>query len=176
MPMRTTLAAATATLLLGGAAQAQNWQGFYGGLTLGYGEASGSAIVGNATGGVAGLHLGYNWQTAGAVFGVEIDGVAGNVDVGGVGVREVLRLKARFGVPVGANGLAYGMIGAAQARNNFIPSTDNGLTYGIGYEHMMGGGWSIGAELSGQNFTNVGGIGGADYTLTMLTIRASVRF
>lgn len=148
-------------------AQAQDWTGPYGGITLGGAdiEATVKAVEPNleleGDGTSVGIFAGYNYQMGNVVYGGEFDfdGTDYEVADGLVQIDSTLRLKARVGAPIG-NGLAYGVIGAVGATSNsvvaplgdFAIKDGIGVLYGAGYDMKLSDNLLIGSELLFHNF------------------------
>lgn len=176
--------AAALVLTAGGAfAQADDWAGLYGGLSLGYGEVhndlnhndTGTGGGGgpqdvDATGGTGGIVLGYNQVNGNMVYGIEGDlmfgGLGGTVASGGgnhsVEVDALVTLRGRAGVRVGEMGLIYGTAGLAGQRATVSHSgahpdwTRNyvGWTAGVGYERLLSNGGRVGIEALYVDFSS----------------------
>ena len=154
------------------------WQGFYGGVNLGYGWS------GDAQGVVGGGQVGFNWQSQQFVYGIEADlslsdiGVSDTLVGPGVVIKAtgsidwLATIRGRYGVLVQPNLLLYAtaglgivnaethgsinMIGVGQisARES---ETDTGFVYGIGVENKLSERMSVRLEYLG--FGHVGTVG-----------------
>lgn len=156
-----------------------NWQGAYGGVTLGYAfggdddfgldddtdvVALGSLEAGGVNGG---LHLGYRWQRDRWVIGPELSVMMGNIDDsftsdGGVEVdsevNHVVALKLKTGYEVQPNMLVYGIAGISQGDFTYTVDGDefdyeaNGYVFGIGVERMLTDRMSVTGEIERNHF------------------------
>lgn len=160
---------------------AGNWQGAYGGVSLGYAfggdddfgldanDGSDVETLGNLElGGVnGGLHLGYRWQRDRWVVGPELSITGGKIEddfttAGGVDieskVNHVAALKLKTGYEVQPNMLVYGTAGVA--RGDFTYTVDgedfdynaNGFVFGLGVERMMSDRMSVFGEIERNQF------------------------
>lgn len=158
-----------------------NWQGGYGGVSLGYafggddgfglnpGDGSGIPRLGDLeTGGInGGLHVGYRWQRDRWVIGPELSVMGGNIEddftsAGGLDVESkvnhVIALKLKTGYEVQPNMLVYGTAGVA--RGDFTYTVDdedfdfdsNGYVFGLGVERMVSDRMSVFGEIERNQF------------------------
>lgn len=134
------------------------WQGFYGGVNLGWGWS------GDADGFVGGGQLGYNWQSRQFVYGIEADisgadiGISETVVVPGAvlnasaSIDWIATIRGRVGVLVQPRLLLYGTAGLAivnaEARGSVTTfgfgqisaresDTETGLVFGVGVESQL---------------------------------------
>jgi outer membrane immunogenic protein len=183
-------AAALTAALAGGAASAQDWQGFYVGLSASTGDASvtppGSSFT-FATGGTfAGIHAGYN-HALGSNFIVGGEISYGDLSIAnavGFGIQydSLLQARARLGYAMGdfmpyvALGMAETDIGPLGAPFSF---SENGIGYGLGVEWMAATNVSVRAEYTAVKFDdfNPGFLPpGTEVQYDLLTIGASLHF
>lgn len=155
-----------------------SWEGTYAGISLGYAccgrdrvqlAPAPPGVIGtmHEHGAFFGLHVGQDWQQGDRVYGVEgsltfsrigDDLTNGTADAR-VRVNPVAEVRGRYG-RAAAQGLAYLTGGVALGRVDYhagdtaVPSdinstyTSAGLSVGLGYERMLGGGWSMRGEYS----------------------------
>ncbi|MGJ8545222.1 MAG: outer membrane protein [Sulfitobacter sp.] len=152
----------------------QDWTGFYGGLSLGYGDASvdpGDLEGNNET---YGVHAGYNYDFGNNfVLGGEVEYSKTDIDLGsGLTVDDVARLKVRGGYDLGST-LIYATAGAAHADTSI--GSDTGQFIGIGADYRVSEKFTIGGELLEHRFDDVGG-SGADADATTFSLRGSYNF
>lgn len=154
-----------AGISLSSVAQAQDWSGFYGGLSLGratadmdYGDDG--SVEGDFDGSETTAFLGYNFQNGSLVYGGELaysrSGLA-DVVAPVETFKSFIDLKGRLGYAAG-QGLFYAVLG--YSKNTYfredasMNSTGNGLAYGIGAEYMVNDKLFVGAEVLRRNFAN----------------------
>ncbi len=164
----TVCAAALATGLGVGTASAQdgsNWQGFYGGVHTGFGEAdldisyiasassSAANAVSNLDGALVGLHVGYNWDLDGSlVVGLEGDvdwlifdwdenNFAASTDGFRGEASYLASLRGRLGQEVGSDALIYVTGGVA------FTDVDTVLHYGSSGNQEPVDGWDYGGVV-----------------------------
>ena len=155
-----------------------DWSGFYAGGSLGYGDVTGSATLGDDVNGVTyGIHGGYLYDLGNYVVGGELEFEGGNItdDVAGLDVDSVARLKFRAGYDAG-QWLPYVTIGAAQlTTSGAIDDNDTGAFYGIGADYQVSDRMRVGAEVLQHEFDNFAG-SGIDVDATTLAARVSFQF
>ena len=100
------------------------WQGLYGGVHLGYGDA------GRTDGVVGGGQLGYNWQANRFVYGLE-----GDISVTDTSVDWLASARGRAGFLLDDRLLAYGTAGVGFA--NAHDDTETDFVYGLGLESKL---------------------------------------
>ena len=176
------------------AAPARDWTGPYVGLNgtyIGVNNRDRGNFGGSGPG--IGAHAGYNFDFGGFVLGAEaewdfyndvtLDELGDRFPTAGE-VENMGRLKARAGVPIGNDLLAYGLAGVAHMRTSDI-GNNTGWVVGAGAEYMVTNDFSVGAEVAYHRFDDVsvdgGGdvpAGGADYDFeaTTVSVRGSFRF
>jgi opacity protein-like surface antigen len=154
------------------------WTGLYGGVSLGYGDASGSIVLGDdITGTTYGIFAGYQRDFGSVVAGGEIEfsGTEWTDDSIGLDVDSVARLKARLGYDAGA-ALPYVTIGAAQlATSGAVDDDDTGMFYGLGVDYSLGNGVILGAEVLQHEFDDYADTG-IDVSATTITARVAYAF
>jgi outer membrane immunogenic protein len=155
-----------------------DWSGFYGGLSLGDGDVSGSSVIGDDMNGLLyGIHGGYNMDFGSYVLGAEIDYSGADItdDTIGLDVESVLRGKVRLGYDAGQY-MPYAVIGAAQlTTTGAIDDMDNGYLYGVGFDYAVADNMILGAELLQHDFEDYAG-SGIDVSATTVAVRVSYRF
>lgn len=149
-----------------------DWTGFYGGLNLGYADVDGD---GDADGDdmTYGVHLGYDYDFGKYVLGAELEYDKFDVDLNGAAeVDDVARLKLRAGYDLGQT-LVYVTAGSAFLGTDI--GDDTGQFAGVGAAYKITDQFTIGGELLGHRFDDIGGTG-VDADATTLNLRASMRF
>ena len=155
-------------------AQAQDWTGAYGGLTVGGSDITATVKAADAElegdGSSVGFFAGYNYQMGNIVYGGEfdLDGTDYEIADGAVKVESTARLKARIGAPIG-NGLAYGVVGAVGATSNDVKD-GRGVLVGAGYDMKLAENLLIGSEVLFHNFDD------DDLEVDVTTLRLRVGF
>ena len=139
---------------------AYDWQGFYAGGTLGYGQGTvdGSFGGGAASAGyTGGFQLGYNFQADNFVFGAQADIQASNIRTsvaGGTATVDYFgTVRARVGYPIDRY-LPYITAGVASGVGRLVASSGSpsdtqthfGYTVGAGVEMAVTDGMSVVAE------------------------------
>ena len=158
---------------------ARDWTGPYVGLNGTFIDANVRDAPGNANGFGVGAHLGYTQDFGGFVLGVEgewdfyNDVEFGSGVLAGDEVESVGRLKARAGVPLGNDLLAYGTAGVAHARTS--AGNDEGWLVGAGAEYMITDDFSLGGELLYHRFDDFDD-SNIDLEATTVSLRGSFRF
>lgn len=151
------------------------WTGFYAGLQYGKGSAdldyAGTSTDSDFDG--YGLHAGYQRNFGRFVGGAELDYNALSLDDDG-GDADLVRLRARAGYDMGRF-LPYATLGAAHIKGDSDLS-ETGLTYGLGADFKVTENFTVGAEYSRNDFTDVSDVDGADLDTDLVQIRASYHF
>ena len=176
------------------AAPARDWTGPYVGLNgtyIGVNNRDRGNFGGSGPG--IGAHAGYNFDFGGFVLGAEAEwDFYNDVTLDEIGsfpnageVDSIGRLKARAGVPIGNDLLAYGLAGVAHMRTSDM-GDETGWVVGAGAEYMITDNFSVGGEVMYHRFDDVSysapglGVpaGGADYDFeaTTVSVRGSFRF
>ncbi len=170
-------------------AQAQDWSGFYGGLSLGratadmdYGDDG--SLDADFKGGEMTAFVGYNFQNGPMVYGAELaysnSGLEDVTDAAET-FKSFLDLKGRAGYASGQV-LYYGVLGYSKntyfRTNASINSTGNGLAYGIGAEFAASDRVFVGAEILRRNFQNDRNVDyvGISGDIQTVSIRAGMKF
>ena len=127
-----------------------DWNGFYAGVSGGYGQAGiylddVSEDGTDLTGVLGGVQVGYNYQAGNIVFGVEGDVLASNINVeagaadndfdADMRVNYLASLRARVGIAPASNLLIYATGGIATASvdvDAFPEFTENHVGYAVG--------------------------------------------
>ncbi len=155
-----------------------DWTGFYGGLSLGYGDVEGSTVLGtDISGMVYGVHGGYDYDLGSLVLGGELDYVMGDItdDSIGLDVESVLRAKARVGYDAGAF-MPYATVGVAQlTTTGAVDDNDTGYLYGVGVDYAFGPNLVLGAEVLQHEFDDYAGTG-IDVSALTAAARVSYKF
>lgn len=167
-PTLTTISAAAPTSV------GRDWTGFYGGVSLGFGDVDADGVSGSFDGATFGGHVGYNYDLGDFVLGGELEAVGTNDfenDTNGLELDSVLRAKIRAGYDAG-DFLPYVTGGFAQASIDDIE--DEGYFFGIGLDYA----WTDNTTVSGEylrhefnDFTN-----DDDISADSVALRVSFRF
>lgn len=182
---RTALAAAAllAPIVLMSAAPAEaqgagRWDGFYGGVQIGYGDFdSDGGTAGDADGIVGGVHVGHLWDRGDWVVGVEFSYDFSDADFdGGGSIDEIARLGARLGRDLGRT-LVYGTAGIAWADADVggIGRDETGYFIGGGVDYDVSDRWIVGGRVLYSDFDDLAGPG-LDVDGYSVELRASFRF
>lgn len=176
---------------------AQDWSGFYAGLSYGmsggtspiqpYVYDEGYQVDGNAVGGFAG----FRWNAGESlVMGVEV-AMQGKIDVvpdegnssDPYTLDNLVDAKLSIGTPVG-KALVYGFGGLSSAGltggddDYSGPSGASGMNFGVGVDYMVSDQFSIGAEYISRNMVGYTSGGNPDgpTNLDTVSLRASFKF
>ncbi|MFO1203646.1 MAG: porin family protein [Tabrizicola sp.] len=156
-----------------------DWSGAYVGAQLGYGDVDSNGAGLDGYGWLGGVHAGYRWDMGSWVAGTELSWDKSSIDLGAVDgdqLDSVAALKLMAGREIG-NSLVYGTVGAAYANASVggADLSDNGLVYGVGFDHALNDKWTVGGELLGHKFDNFDGTGN-DLDATTLKAKVALRF
>lgn len=160
------------------------WDGWYAGLSIGYGDGEGTGPGQVYDGNRIGAFLGYRYDMGNFVIGGEIDFEHGVMYLNGSttdGVNEMLRSGFEFGYDAGAL-LPYATLGAvAMWYENPppIPAFDDisfGLFYGLGLDYDINGSITVGAELLLHQFDDDAPLPGQSQDVTTFNVNAAFRF
>lgn len=155
-----------------------DWSGFYAGGSLGYGDVTGSATLGDDVNGATyGVFGGYLYDLGNYIVGGELEIEGSNITdtVSGLDVDSVARLKFRAGYDAG-QWLPYVTAGAAQlTTSGAIDDSDTGAFYGVGADYQVSDRMRVGAEVLQHNFDDFAG-SGIDVDATTLAARVSFQF
>lgn len=152
----------------------RDWTGFYGGVSLGYGDIDADGVDGSFDGATFGGHVGYNYDLGNVVLGGELEAVGTNDfenDANGLELDSVLRAKVRAGYDAGVF-LPYITGGFAQA--SIDNDEDEGYFFGVGLDYA----WTDDITVSGEylrhefnDFTD-----DDDISADSIALRVSFRF
>lgn len=151
-----------------------DWTGFYGGLSLGYGDIDADGVSGDFEGATFGGHIGYNYDLGNIVLGAELEAIGSNDfenDESGLELDNVLRAKVRAGYDAGAY-LPYITAGYAQA--SVSDDEDDGYFYGIGVDYAFTDTITVGGEYLVHEFEDFND--GGDVTADTFGLRVSYNF
>ena len=155
-----------------------NWTGFYGGLSLGYGDVGSTGNVLNGSGEIGGILAGYRYDFGSWVGGVEADYDAANIDLaGGTGsLNNVGRLKFQVGADLGKT-LVYATAGWAHgdATVGAASLSDSGYFGGIGIDYAVAANWIVGGEVLVHQFDDFDN-SGISVDATTVKARVAYRF
>jgi len=155
-----------------------DWTGLYGGVSLGYGDVTGSTVLGDDINGTTyGVFAGYQRDLGTVVVGGELEwsGTEWTDETIGLDVDSVARAKVRLGYDAGAF-LPYATIGAAQvATSGAVDDDDTGMFYGAGIDYSLGNGIVLGAEILQHEFDDYADTG-IDVSATTVTARVAYSF
>ncbi|MGI3168885.1 outer membrane protein [Pseudooceanicola sp. C21-150M6] len=150
--------------------QTGDWTGGYFGGSLGYADIDGGGASGDGV--IGGLQLGYDYDFGSFVAGAELEALGSDVDLGGVSLDNMYRLKARMGYDAGP-ALIYATGGYANADSSI--GNDDGWVAGVGAEYMMTDKVSVGGEYLYHEFNDFNG-SGTDVTGNTFAARVNYRF
>lgn len=154
-------------------AVASAWDGFYAGLQYGQGKVKASGELGSASNDfdAYGLHGGYLRDMGKYVLGGELD--YNKVDVDGLDDKgDLVRLRGRVGADLGRF-MPYVTLGAAHL--SLADVSETAFTYGVGVDFAATEKFSVGAEVTKQDFNDVDDFG-TDLDTHMVQVRASYHF
>ena len=135
-----------------------NWNGFYAGAQLGYGQTDGGIV--DDEGVVGGLQAGYLRDLGSFVAGGELAYSGANLDDDTGEINGVTDLKLIGGVPNG-QWLYYGALGASYVDADFagVGYSDVLPFVGLGAKYAVNEQWAVGGELGyriGNGFDGTG--------------------
>lgn len=151
-----------------------NWDGFYLGAQLGYGDPNGELKTDGAFGG---LHAGYMKDYGSWVLGGELATSAADMKTGDVGkVKNFTDLKVLAGIPSG-KWLTYGTLGASYIKGdlNGESISDTVPLVGVGVKYQVNEQWIVGAEADYRKGSSFDGTDGS-INLPTIGATASYRF
>ena len=159
-----------------------DWSGAYVGGQLGYGDVdtkSGGVDGPGGHGWLGGVHAGYRWDFGQWVAGTELSWDKSSIEIpdgSGVELDNVAALKLTVGREIG-NSLVYGTLGAAHAKisGGATDASDNGVVYGLGFDHALNDRWTVGGEVLQHNFDDFNG-SGVDVDATTIKAKVGLRF
>lgn len=152
-----------------------DWTGFYAGVQYGQGstELSLNGDELDTDFDAYGVHGGYNRDFGKYVLGGELDYNKIDLDDDS-GDADLWRLRGRAGYDMGRF-LPYVTLGAAHVSGDGdLSETD--VTYGLGADYLVTDKFTVGAEYTVQNFSDVADVDGLDLDTDMVQVRASFRF
>ena len=154
-----------------------DWTGFYVGAQAGFIDIDSNAVGVEGDGGIVGLTAGYDHDVGRGVVGVALDYDVMDVTLTpGVDAESVFRAKLRSGVKTGStgSGLVYVTGGYAEVDTTGL-GTQDGSFLGMGYEHLVSDGFSVGGEVLFHDFSNVNNTT-LDVDARTFQIRGAFRF
>lgn len=158
-----------------------NWEGFYAGASLGYGDFDGEAAgtsVYKADGMIGGLQAGYRWDFGTTVLGLEAaySGADLKDDATDAKLKNKTDLKLQLGYDLGQS-LIYATAGAswAKASNGGSDFSDSGWVAGLGYDYAMNDNWTVGAEYLYHKYDDFDN-SGIDLDGNSLALRVNYKF
>jgi len=156
-----------------------DWSGAYVGGQLGYGDVDSNGADLDGNGWLGGVHAGYRWDMGQWVAGTELSWDKAKIDLGDVAGDEldsVAALKLSVGREIG-NSLVYGTIGGAHAKASVggVDLSDNGMVYGIGFDHALNDRWTVGGEVLQHKFDDFDA-SGVDFDATTIKAKVGLRF
>ncbi len=153
-----------------------DWTGAYGGVSLGYGDASVGTTDGNGM--LYGVRGGYDFDFGTWVLGAGLDYDKAEIDLdAGAGtIDDVTRLRVRAGADLGQF-LVYGTLGAAHASATVggTDLSDTGFFGGVGADYKLSDTWTVGAEVLGHKFNDFDNAG-VDVDVTTIGVNTALRF
>ncbi|MFC3168484.1 outer membrane protein [Paracoccus fontiphilus] len=152
-----------------------DWTGFYAGLQYGQGSAEVSDNGGESDFDGYGAHVGYLRDFGKVIAGAELDYNKADLDEADEDA-DLWRLRARAGYDMGRF-QPYVTLGAAHVSLDTIAGdiSETGITYGVGAEYLVTEKFSVGAEYSRSDFSDVIA-DGVDLDTDLVQVRASYRF
>ena len=152
-----------------------DWTGFYAGLQYGQGNAELSDDLGDSDYDGYGVHAGYLRDFGKLVAGAELDYNKADLDEAD-GDADLWRLRARAGYDMGKF-QPYVTLGAAHVSTDEDAGdvSETGITYGLGAEYLVTEKFSVGAEYSRSDFSDVPA-DDIDLDTDLVQVRASYRF
>ena len=157
---------------------ASDWTGFYAGAQYGKGSAdlSYNGVDDDRDTDNYGLHGGYLRDFGKFVLGGELD--YNKIDIDDVDDKgDLTRLRARAGYDMGRF-MPYVTLGVAKlsADTGTYDISETDVTYGIGGDFKVTDKFTVGAEYSKQDFSDVDDIDGLDLDTDMVQVRAAYHF
>ena len=152
-----------------------DWSGFYAGLQYGQGNAELSDSDFDSDYDAYGLHAGYLFDFGQVIAGAELD--YNKVDLDQIDDdADLWRLRGRVGYDMGRF-QPYATLGAARISTDDDAGdiSETGITYGLGAEYLVTEKFSVGAEYSRSDFSDVIA-DGIDLDTDLVQVRASYRF
>lgn len=155
-----------------------DWTGFYAGAQYGKGSFELSDSTGSADEDMDayGLHGGYLHDFGKFVLGGELD--YNKLDIDNVEDKaDLTRLRARAGYDMGRF-MPYVTLGVANlsADGDGYDISETDVTYGIGGDFKVTNNFTVGAEYTKQDFSDVDDIDGLDLDTDMVQLRAAYHF
>ena len=155
-----------------------DWTGFYAGAQ--YGKGNFKLSLNDAEDendmDAYGLHGGYLRDFGKFVLGGELD--YNKLDIDNVDDKgDLTRLRAKAGYDMGRF-MPYVTLGAAKLSldSNGYDISETDVTYGIGGDFKVTDAFTVGAEYSKQDFSDVDDIDGLDLDTDMVQVRAAYHF
>jgi outer membrane immunogenic protein len=169
-------------------APAQDWTGFYGGLSASTVQGDVTAMPGGVPvfdidGSQPGVFLGYGLQKGSIVYGGELAYASGDIDLTGVpgqGIDRFVDLKGRVGYAAGS-ALYYGVVGYSTDRIYAGPgatATGSGMSYGLGVDVQFKDRFILGAEYLHRNMDSdlTAGVVATDVDVDSFSLRLGMKF
>jgi len=158
-----------------------DWTGFGLGVELGYVSnafSAGTSASGTHGGVLYGVRGTYDYDMGSWILGGLATYDFSNIESGSGNPYGTMKKLARVGMRVGADlgdNFLYVTGGAAWNITTLVGSneTNSGWFAGLGGEHRLAGGWSIGGELMSNKFPSINGSGG---TLTGTSISSFLSY
>lgn len=158
-------------------ADPSDWSGFYAGLQ--YGQGSGEATLdglgADSDFDAYGVHGGYLHDFGQFVAGAELD--YNKLDIDEADKGDLTRLRARAGYDMGRF-LPYVTLGAAHLSADLgaVDVSETAFTYGLGADFKVTEQFTVGAEYTKQDFSDVDNVDGLDVDTDMVQLRGTFRF
>ena len=155
-----------------------DWNGFYGGAALGYGDIDSTGNALNGDGALGGVFAGYRMDFGNWVGGIEADYDTSSIDLGnGAGELEsIARLKLQAGAKF-SRALVYATAGAAHAKADVGASSlsDTGYFGGVGVDYALTDNWVVGGEALLHKFDDFDN-SGVDFDPATIKARVAYKF
>lgn len=189
LTVKRTATSLVALVAASSAVSAQDWEGFYGGISLnhnsgdvGDGSSSTSSDYDIDSDISAGLFLGHNWAIGdgNTYVGAEIAYSPGDIESSDYSVSELLDIKLRLGQSFGQI-MVYGFVGISHAGDSNTGydedyGTKSGSNIGIGAAYKVNDRFSVGLELMQRNIDMEGYYDYGTAKINTISFRGALHF